>query len=156
MRKKVEGVAYSGAPFRQWWSEHELITDLEGLEIPMSVPLLNEHSTSTFGRLGAVEAVVIDGRLLVSGTIANDQVEEGEDWQLSHGAKIKRLEVLDGAESATVNGRVVCGPIAIVRQATLLEVSVVSIGADRHTSMSIAACYPQPDMSDCSISILSS
>lgn len=31
--KNVEGVAYSGGPVRQYWSEFPIYVDLEGMEI---------------------------------------------------------------------------------------------------------------------------
>ena len=40
---RVEGVAYSGGTFSQYWSIHPCVTDLAGLEIAPQIPLMYNH-----------------------------------------------------------------------------------------------------------------
>ncbi|MBR2632498.1 MAG: hypothetical protein IKD29_03545, partial [Lentisphaeria bacterium] len=49
---KVEGVAYSGGEFRQWWSSYPCVTDIDGLEIAAQIPLMYNHINDPEFRLG--------------------------------------------------------------------------------------------------------
>jgi hypothetical protein len=143
----VSGVAYSGGPIQQWWSPVPLYIDLGGLAIRAQVPLLYNHYNSPNSRLGLLSASIVDNALTVSGGIdpaadgAQKLIAAGKKipWQLSVGAQIDKLERIERGDRASVNGRSIEGPAAIARKATLTETSIVAVGADAQTHLSILA-----------------
>ena len=146
---KVEGCAYSGGTFSQWWCENPCVTDLDGLEIAAQIPLMYNHYNDPEYRLGVVNCTKVDGALHVSGGIDTD-TERGKEivsagkkceWQLSHGAEIKSAVRVPAGEKVTVNGQEFTGPLLHITKAVLREVSVVAIGADADTSLRIAAGF---------------
>lgn len=149
----IAGVAYSGGPLTQWWSDYPIYVDLAGLAIRAQIPLLYNHYNSPASRLGVLQAVIVDGRLTVTGGIdpnaqgAKDLIAAGKKipWQLSIGASFDRLQEVKKDETVTVNGRSITGPAFIVATATLSETSLVAVGADAETYLNIlASLNPQP------------
>lgn len=117
------------------------------MQFAPQIPLMASHDYSLGARLG-VCAVASDGRQLTftaeidkANPIAQQVIAAGRlaPWQASIGAENHQLTVLAENEKATVNGREVVGPAYIIRKSTLREISVVSLGADPSTSLSIAA-----------------
>ncbi len=147
-RPKVLGVAYSGGSITLPGWRHPVVVDLEGLEIPDSVPLLTNHENRTGSRVGVVsarvegETLVIEGEILSSGGQARgiiEQAKAGADWQLSIGASVKESELVRGQRD--VNGRPHSGPFYHVKKSVLREISVVAVGADTGTRMQVAATF---------------
>lgn len=149
--KHVEGIAYSGGFFSQWWSEYPCVTDLAGLEIAPQIPLMYNHYNDPEYRLGELTVAKSETELSVSGGI-DPESEKGAaiiaagkkcQWQLSHGAEIIEAVTVPKDEKRTVNGRELVGPFTLISRAILREVSVVAIGADADTSLRIAAGFAQ-------------
>ena len=146
---KIAGVAYSGSPIRQFWSPYEMVIDLSGMSFAPQIPLMDSHNDRLLDRLGVVKAKVVNNKLEIEGEFTNTSdyakniIEQGKKakWQLSIGANIKERLFLDENTKKNVNGTVVTGPIYVVTKSLLREVSVVAIGADRDTEMSIAASF---------------
>lgn len=143
--KKVAGVAYGGGEVRQWWTEKPIFIDLNGMAIAPQIPLMYNHQNDPEYRLGVITAEITGGKVMVNGGIDTD-TERGREiaeagkkvnWQLSIGAEIKRTESVE--EETEVNGRTVEPPALVVRECLLREVSVVAIGADAETELSIVA-----------------
>ncbi len=144
---KATGVAYSGGQISQSWSGRPIYVDLAGMKFAQQIPLMASHDYSLGARLGVCE-VASDGKQLTftaeidkANPIAQQVIAAGRlaPWQASIGAENHLLEALSENEKATVNGREVKGPAYIIRKSTLREISVVSLGADPATSLSIAA-----------------
>ena len=146
---KVEGVAYSGGTFSQWWSDVPCVTDIDGLEVSAQIPLMYNHINDPEFRLGEVSVEKVDGALHISGGV-DASTERGKaiidagkkcNWQLSHGAEIIDWVRVPKETKATINGREFEGPFLHIRKAVLREVSVVAIGADSDTSLRVAAGF---------------
>ena len=146
---KVEGVAYSGGTFSQWWSSYPCVTDIDGLEIAAQIPLMYNHINDPEFRLGEVTVTKADGGLHISGGV-DASTERGRaiidagkkcNWQLSHGAEIIDSVFVPEKSKITANGREFEGPVLHIRKAVLREVSVVAIGADSDTSLRVAAGF---------------
>lgn len=143
---KAEGVAYSGGPIRQGWSDAPVYVSLAGLEIAPQVPLLFSHTNDPNYRLGecAVENNGKELRFLAeldnTSRLAERLVAQRQwKWGISIGATNDGYEyVMDGTK-ATVNGREIEGPALIVSKSMLREISVVAVGADPEAYMQIAA-----------------
>lgn len=143
---KISGVAYSGDEILQWGGER-VVVDLAGMEFAKQIPLINSHENSTSAKLGEVIAKVEGNKLVIEGSITSQSeeakriIEDGKlsKWQLSIGANTLACNMVESGRKITVNGRSFNGPIRVVGQSMLREVSVVAIGADKGASMSIEA-----------------
>ena len=119
------------------------------------VSILADHNASLAGIVGHGKAVVANGKLLVQGTITTstdaarqvvDLAKGGFRFQASVGVAPLEYERVRAGESVEVNGRAVKAPASgftLVRAGVLREVSIVAIGADAGTSVSIAATRNQ-------------
>ena len=146
-KHKVAGLAYSGGKMRLFGWSRPVVVDLSGMAVPESVPLLANHENHTLGRVGVVAAKVADGHLSIAGDIvAGGELAEaivaqgkaGADWQLSIGAEVEAAELVQEG-NRTVNGIEHEAPFYHVTKSTLREVSVVAVGADRSTHMTVTA-----------------
>lgn len=143
----VSGIAYSGGPVSQWWTNLKLVIDLAGMQIAPQIPLLYNHNNDPEYRLGEITAT-LDGRAIkISGGVDKSTergkfiVEAGKkfQWQLSIGSEILDMENVPENEKRTINGREFTGPFLHVKKSHLREVSVCAVGADPETSLRIAA-----------------
>ena len=143
----VKGVAYSGGKMRLFGWSRPVVVDMAGMTIPESVPLLANHENHTLCRVGVVNASFAAGRLEISGEIVSEgelaetivaQGKAGADWQLSIGAEVEAAELVQEGKR-TVNGVEHEAPFYHVTKSTLREVSVVAVGADKSTRMTVTA-----------------
>lgn len=148
-KPKVVGMAYGGGKINVGWGE-SMVVDLAGMTIPDQIPLLANHDNRTAFRVGMISAQVEDNQLKISGEIIADteeaqnivsQAKAGAEWQLSIGADVLKCEFIKENQVATINGQSHQGPFYHVLESSLREVSVVAVGADATTSMSIAAKF---------------
>ena len=146
-KHKVAGLAYSGGKMRLFGWSKPVVVDLSGMTVPESVPLLANHENHTLGRVGVVSAKAEGGHLAIAGDIvAGGELAEaivaqgkaGADWQLSIGAEVEAAELIQEGKR-TVNGMEHEAPFYHVTKSTLREVSVVAVGADRSTHMTVTA-----------------
>lgn len=149
-QKRFDMVAYTGSPMKIRGYRSPVVVDLAGLNVPnQNRPILLDHASDVDSIAGQSDSIsVIDGKLVVSGEILAggtrvDNVltlaSRGFKWQASIGANPEKVEDLRSGETALVNGTEVAGPLSLVRQATLREISIVAMGADDQTNTSIAA-----------------
>ena len=146
--KRFKIVAYTGAQIRQGWSREPVVIDVEGMQLPATVPVVLGHDYSLGSILGQgvprVEGgqIVVEGEILAKNAIA-DQVlalaDAGYQFQASVGADVRRHQKIDADGVTTVNGQAHVGPVRIVKASSLREVSFVTLGADAATSVAIAA-----------------
>jgi len=146
-KHKVSGLAYGGGKMRLFGWSKPVVVDLSGMTVPDSVPLLANHENHTLGRVGVVNAKAENGRLAIAGDIvAGGELAEaivaqgkaGADWQLSIGAEVEAAELVQEGRRK-VNGVEHSAPFYHVTKSTLREVSVVAVGADRSTRMTVTA-----------------
>jgi hypothetical protein len=146
-KHKVAGLAYGGGKMRLFGWSKPVVVDLSGMTVPESVPLLANHENHTLGRVGVVNAKAENGHLAIAGEIvAGGELAEaivaqgkaGADWQLSIGAEVEAAELVQEGKRK-VNGAEHEAPFYHVTKSTLREVSVVAVGADRSTHMTVTA-----------------
>ncbi|MFO7857593.1 MAG: hypothetical protein R6V11_01580, partial [Ectothiorhodospiraceae bacterium] len=141
-------VAYTGGLMRITGFPHPVVVDLEGLAIErQDIPVRLDHNPRQ--GVGHTRRVVIDdGRVVAEGLISRDTSwardvaksgVNGFPWQASIGAAVVDAEFIPNGQSVTVNGRTFDGPVHVVRQSILKEISFVDSGADTATSARIAA-----------------
>lgn len=148
---KASILAYSGGLMRvPGWGV--LAIDLAGLDLKGSqVAILSDHDASLGGVLGQGSAQVVDGRLLVAGTISAtteaakrviDLAKSGFAFQASVGIEPLKHETVPAGRKMTINGQTILSPdggFTLISQSRLREVSVVVLGADPETTVKIAA-----------------
>jgi hypothetical protein len=148
--RRFDMVAYTGAPMSIRGYRAAVVVDLAGLNVPsQNRPILLDHASDVESIAGQSDSIsVVDGKLRVAGEImaGNGRIDNvlslasrGFRWQASIGARPERVEELRAGDTAIVNGQEVRGPLNIVRQATLREISIVAMGADDRTATSLAA-----------------
>ena len=134
------GIAYSGGVVPAYGA----VIDLASTAVAPTMPLLHEHQRDVI--VGVVAAAsIIDGNITVSGRLFSDMpgtaaekigqlAQRGAPFQLSVGLYGYSEQMLDAGQAATVNGRTLSGPVAILRRGTVREVSIVTLGADYESS----------------------
>ena len=137
----IEGVAYSGEVIPYYCGYENFVIDLNSLSFSKKkIPLLRDHMTELVA--GHSEVKLEDNQLNIKGTISKKTPvgqeiialsEDGFEWELSVGVYDASIE--EGF-TGEVNGREVENAV-VLRNGLLREVSVVALGADRHTSANI-------------------
>jgi hypothetical protein len=141
-------VAYTGGTMRITGFPHPVVVDLEGLAIDrQDIPVRLDHNPRQ--GVGHTQRVLIEnGQVVAEGLVSRDtswardvakSAVNGFPWQASIGAAVVDAEFVPNGQSITVNGRTFTGPLHVVRQAILKEISFVDSGADPATSARIAA-----------------
>jgi hypothetical protein len=143
------GPVRSAGQTRQLARGRTVVYDLAGLSWHPRTPLLVEHTTGSSHVLGYCRRLAaFKGKLIAAGEIAAVGYESlnvvallraGVPYQASIGATIDMSEELGPGQVATVNGRVVHGPLTIARRAFVREVSACVNGADRDTVFQLIA-----------------
>lgn len=145
---RIEIKAYSGGVLHIDGRGAVLI-DLSGMELPGSVPLLADHQNNLESLIGSGEAVVRQGQLFVMGTLAQTDsakqviaLSRAADLQASVGVQVVESRFVREGEQVTANGRTHTAEadgLTFVSKSILREVSILPLGADANTEVSIAA-----------------
>ncbi|MBA4039268.1 MAG: hypothetical protein C0468_02890 [Planctomyces sp.] len=142
-------VAYSGGPMNVGgWGQ--IVIDVAGVEASDRVAILADHDQRLSGVVGHGSVSVEGGSLVVDGTVTGvgqaakdvvDLARSGFALQASVGLEPLETERVAAGKKVNVNGRVVSTGrgLTLVKRGRLREVSVVAIGADRTTSVDVAA-----------------
>lgn len=127
-----------------------LVIDLAGLELPTSFPLLADHANALAAMVGTGRATSDGKVLMVDGTATDTAagldviklLEGGHGLQASVGCEPGESEFVPPGSKITVNGRTIEADgngFKLIKSAVLREVSILPIGADGSTSVSLAA-----------------
>jgi len=158
--KSITGVAYSGDAVVQWGER--LVIDIASINADTPIALLHQHSHRD--SIGVIDGLNNDGKQLtissgrifagmdsdpLPGQIA-EKASRGFPYELSVGIYDGSAERVPSGKKVSVNGREFTGPITIIRNANLREVSIVALGADASTQADIAASQKphQPEEAD--------
>ncbi len=151
--KSITGIAYSGDAVTQWGER--FVIDLSTLALTAPLPILFQHNHNA--AIGVIDVIGSDGSQLtiedgrIFASIESDplprQIAEksvrGFPYELSVGIYEGSAEIFPADKSVIVNGREFQGPITVIRNAVLREISVVALGADANTKADIAAAQSQ-------------
>jgi len=146
--------AYTGGPMQVGGWRHPVVVALDGLRIPSQrIPIRMGHD-STMG-VGHTESVaIVDGELVARGVVSRDtetarevvtSSRNGFPWQASIGAGVVDAELIEAGSVASVNGQDFDGPVTVIRQSVLGEISFVDLGADGNTSATVIASQTVPE-----------
>lgn len=151
--RPVEIVAFTGEPLIVPGYDKPVVLDLATLTAASQrIPILHNHQQTvdeTVGRTDAVEvradSIVIRGVLTAHNERSREVIAHahaGLDWQSSIGAVPGRLVEVPTGQMVQANGREYVGPCFVAYDAVLREVSLVILGADRHTIAIVASAQP--------------
>ena len=155
----VNILAYSGGLMHVPGWGH-LVIDLSGLDLSSSqIGILSDHDSTLKGIVGHGQAEIRNGKLLVAGTIAEatdaarqiiSLAKSGFQFQASVGVSPTKTERVESHQKVEVNGRLIKSDnngFLLVRSGLLREVSIVAIGADPGTAVSISASLKKENQS---------
>jgi len=125
-----------------------VIVDFNGIEFDRDrLPIIADHDPSL--RVGhsvkqfvTDEGIIVDAEVSSSMNVASGIVEDlraGFPFSASIGAEMLESEFIPGGDEVEVNGETHEGPLLVARRVRIKEVSIVTIGADRRASVSVAA-----------------
>ncbi|MCL2625057.1 MAG: Mu-like prophage major head subunit gpT family protein, partial [Planctomycetaceae bacterium] len=141
-------VAYTGGEMNIDGFQHPVVVDLTGLEIPsQNIPIRLDHKSSQ--GIGHTTSIRIENNeLIAEGLISRDtdwardvanSGTKGFPWKASIGGPIHEVEFIPYATRVAVNSHEFDGPIYLVREMTLKEISFVDNAADTNTSATVTA-----------------
>lgn len=145
---RFNGTAYTGDRVSKYGG---VVIDLATLKAGgQTLPLLHQHDGGS--DVGLIEAVENSGaQLTVSGLLFSDvdpqaealarKSKRGAKYQMSVGVFDTNEEFIPAGKTVSVNGRQFSGPLVVLRDGTLREVSICALGADANTR----ASFFQPD-----------
>ncbi len=147
---RVSILAYTGGAMKPaGWSE--LAIDLVGADTAGQIPILAGHAEDLDALAGQGRAEIRSGQLFVAGPLTEATAagrlviglaRSGVNLQASIGYAPEVTEHLPAGQTVQLNGRrITAGPrgLTIIRKGRLREVSLLPIGADPGTSVSISA-----------------
>lgn len=156
----LQGVAYTGAALRRWGET--IIVDVDSLRAEQQLPILLQHEPENYiGISTSIDnsggKIAIAGMLFVDVDEKAKQIREktaaGAKYQLSIGAYDYSVESIPVGKTVGVNGAVFNGPCSVLRDAHLREVSIVTLGADSNTSVSIFNANSEQEMTELELQI---
>jgi len=155
-------VANTGGPMKLQWWDFPVVVDLSRVKIPTnSVPIRMNHDPDR--GVGHTTECFTDGKKMIcSGMISRDTEEareiisssqKGFPWQASIGLSIMPggVDRIESNMVVEINGRKLKGPINVVRDSELSEISFVDLGADRRTSATVVAQSGGNEMKNVSV-----
>lgn len=136
--RKFSGIANSGKPFNHYGEM--VIVDLTDIQYKANVPALLLHDRAQRAGFGTLS--VTNNQLLIDGTLLDNQFgrevaeesDAGFPWQMSAHINANSVHELGQNETATVNGQEVTGPMVILKNCSVSEISFTPTGVDNETS----------------------
>lgn len=146
--------AYSGGKMNLPDWDYPVVAVCSGVETQQSIPLLKKHFQFPLGNTSEVK---IDNEISAHGLFsmkdtnwetrkAIDEIikasKQGYSWQASIGTDPiddDDIDFVPKGKSLTVNGQKLKGPFYVVRSCVLREISIVVLGADPNTKVTIEA-----------------
>lgn len=136
--RKFSGIANSGKPFNHYGEM--VIVDLTDIQYKSNVPALLLHDRAQRAGFGTLS--VTNNQLLIDGTLLDNQYgrevaeesDAGFPWQMSAHINANSIHELGQNETAVVNGQNVTGPMVILKNCSVSEISFTPTGVDNETS----------------------
>ena len=136
--RKFSGVANSGKPFNHYGEM--VIVDLTDIQYKANVPALLLHDRAQRAGFGTLS--VTNNQLLIDGTLLDNQFgrevaeesDAGFPWQMSAHVNANTIQHLGQGQTAVVNGQNITGPMDILKDCSVHEISFTPTGVDNETS----------------------
>lgn len=157
-----EMVANTGTPMDLEGFFDPVILEISGSKFDRDVtPVIGDHDTSRrightiiqkivpAGKRGKFRGKMIDGPVIAAAGVVSSKMgiatgfvedaKAGFPFQVSVGATIEDAYYLEKGEKAKVNGKQVVGPMIVVTNSLIRELTICVLGADKDTKVSLAA-----------------
>ena len=136
--RRFTGIANSGKPFVL--GGMATVIDFASITLKPKTAVLIEHDGSKIA--GVAQLSITPAGLQADGTLLNNEhgkavaeaSDQGFPWEMSVYVQSARWEELAVNASAVVNGHAVHGPLLIMRDSKIREVSFTAVGVDDQTS----------------------
>ena len=149
-KRAFAGLAYSGDTVSYWGDL--LVIELSSLILPDPCPILMNHDRDRpvgFGRLSVRDnALHAEGSLL-----SNDEArslaanaDDGFPWQFSVHTEPGSVEEVQAGASVQVNGRAFQGPVTVLRNSRIRELSFTPTGVDFRTEAHVLSAQSRRSM----------
>ncbi len=137
--QRFSGTAYSGGLV----PDYGVVIDLASTTYKPRLPLLDSHMRRDV--VGVIEqASTTAAKMVVSGRLFSDMpgspaeriaqlAQRGAPFEMSVGLFAFTSEVVPAGQSVKVNGQSFAGPVTVLRNGQVREVSIVVLGADAET-----------------------
>lgn len=142
---RVSILAYTGGLVTLEDLPLPVVFDLASTQVAKSVVMLYGHDRDT--PVGHFDSIKIDVKQIqANGILSVDNARSQEikknaangfPWQASVGIFSDNLEYVPEGKTVTVNGQSFTGPIYVAHDNTLREISILTIGADPNTNVSL-------------------
>lgn len=144
------GVAYSGALVRQWGMG--LVVDLGTTRVKERMPMLAEHDRREGVGVSDM-AEIKDNQLIIAGSLFSDMAgsyaeriaqlaQRGMPFEMSIGLFDANEEFVATGKTVAVNGQTFTGPVTVLRDGIVREVSICTLGADAATTAQMFSSQP--------------
>ena len=135
--RRFSGIANSGLPFGlgTWQS----VIDFDGIKLKDKTAFLIDHEGSRRAGVGSLsvtpEGLYAEGTLLNNehGRAVAEESDQGFPWEMSVYVQSGSVEELAAGVKASVNGNEVTGPMLVMRNCVIREVSFTAVGVDGNT-----------------------
>lgn len=144
------GIAYSGALVRQWGMG--LVVDLGTTRLKERMPMLAEHDRREGVGVSDM-AEIKDNQLIIAGSLFSDMAgsyaeriaqlaQRGMPFEMSIGLFDANEEFVATGKTVAVNGQTFTGPVTVLRDGIVREVSICTLGADAATTAQMFSSQP--------------
>lgn len=144
-KRTFSGIAYSGDTVSYWGES--MVIDLSSIILPDPCPILMDHDRDRpvgHGQLSVRDNVLhAEGALLGNETarsLASD-ADDGFPWQFSVYAEPGPVEEVSAGTSIQVNGRTLQGPVTVLRNSRIRELSFTPTGVDFRTEAHVLSAH---------------
>lgn len=146
--RQFKGVAYSGGIITDHPFFERIAFDLESTTVETPAPLLLNHESGD--PIGLIEKASVGKNIEIAGRLFSDvegngaikvakMADRGMPWQMSVGIFPGEVSEVKAGKSVTLNGQKFDGPLTVLRQNRVREVSFCALGADGNTSAEVFA-----------------
>nr|DAT42762.1 MAG TPA: prohead serine protease [Caudoviricetes sp.] len=138
--RTFSGIANSGKPFG--YGAVQMVLDFAGIAIKPKTAVLLEHNPHKGAGVATLSVDAISGCLNANGVLVDNEfgryIAELSDnhfpWEMSVHVDAKRYEEIPAGEKLSVNGHEITGPMVVMRDCAIREVSFTPVGVDGATS----------------------
>lgn len=135
--RRFSGIANSGKPFG--FGMWQTVIDFDGIKLKDKTAVLIEHDGGQ--RAGVCSLSVVSDGLKAEGVLLDNEYgqavaaesDAGFPWEMSVYVQSSRVEELSAGASVQVNGQTLTGPMLIMRDCAIREVSFTAVGVDGNT-----------------------
>lgn len=157
--RRFSGIANSGRPFG--YGSYQMVVDFDGIRLKDKTAVLIDHDGRQRAGVCTLsvtpDGLKADGVLLdnAHGQAVAQESDAGFPWEMSAHVQSSRVEELSAGATTQVNGHTLAGPMLIMRECAIREVSFTAVGVDGNTHAAALSGLNLPTqlVKDCKMSM---